>query len=43
VAAIIVDKERILLVRHVHPDSKFAWWVPPESVFKEANLKDKIE
>ncbi len=28
-AAIIVRDERILLVKHVHPVTKFAWWVPP--------------
>lgn len=28
-AAIIVQDEKILLVKHVHPVTKCAWWVPP--------------
>jgi len=28
-AAIIIDNDRILLVKHVHPKTKFEWWVPP--------------
>lgn len=29
VAAMVVDKDRVLLVQHVHPVSGFTWWVPP--------------
>ena len=28
-AAIIIKEEKLLLVKHVHPESKFTWWVPP--------------
>ncbi len=28
-AAIIVDNNKILLVKHVHPKTGFEWWVPP--------------
>ena len=29
VAAIIIKDESILLVKHVHPETKYKWWVPP--------------
>jgi len=29
VAAIIIMNNKILLVKHVHPESGFEWWVPP--------------
>lgn len=29
VSAIIVEEDRVLLVRHVHPETGFEWWVPP--------------
>jgi len=29
VAAIIVKDDSILLVKHVHPETKYEWWVPP--------------
>lgn len=29
VAAIIVEGDKILLVKHVDPDTGHAWWVPP--------------
>ncbi len=28
-AAIIIDNNKILLVKHVHPKTRFEWWVPP--------------
>lgn len=28
-AAVIVENNKILLVKHVHPSSGFEWWVPP--------------
>jgi len=28
-AAIIIDNNKILLVKHVHPITGFEWWVPP--------------
>ncbi|MFA5985793.1 MAG: NUDIX hydrolase [Parcubacteria group bacterium] len=28
-AAIIIDEEKILLIKHVHPVTQFTWWVPP--------------
>lgn len=29
VAAILIEDNKILLVRHVHPKTEFEWWVPP--------------
>ena len=29
VAALIVKDNSILLVKHVHPETKYEWWVPP--------------
>lgn len=29
VAVLIVQNNKILLVKHVHPKTKFTWWVPP--------------
>jgi 8-oxo-dGTP diphosphatase len=29
VATIIVDNQKVLLVKHVHPKTGFAWWIPP--------------
>jgi len=29
VATIIMNGQKILLVKHVHPENGFAWWVPP--------------
>lgn len=28
-AVIITNDDKILLVKHVHPDTGFEWWVPP--------------
>ena len=28
-AALIIQNDQVLLVKHVHPISGFAWWVPP--------------
>ncbi len=28
-AVLILNKNKILLVKHVHPDTGFSWWVPP--------------
>ena len=28
-AGIVIKNNRILLVKHIHPDTGFAWWVPP--------------
>ena len=28
-AAAIIDNNKILLVKHVHPITGFEWWVPP--------------
>ncbi|QEH67154.1 NUDIX hydrolase [Cellulosilyticum sp. WCF-2] len=29
VAAILVKEGKVLLVKHVHPKTKYQWWVPP--------------
>ena len=29
VATIIINNQKILLVKHVHPETGYAWWVPP--------------
>jgi len=29
VAAIIISNQKVLLVKHVHPETGYAWWVPP--------------
>jgi 8-oxo-dGTP pyrophosphatase MutT (NUDIX family) len=35
VAAIIVNENKILLVKHVHPETGYTWWVPPGGGIKE--------
>ncbi len=35
IAAIIVDNEKILLVKHVHPETGNEWWVPPGGGIEE--------
>jgi 8-oxo-dGTP diphosphatase len=35
VAAIIVDDNKLLLVKHVHPETGFEWWVPPGGGIEE--------
>ena len=42
VAAIIREKNKVLLVKHVHPLSGFEWWVPPGGGL-EANDKNIYE
>tara|TARA_Y100000310_G_C20605802_1_gene775403 strand:- start:57 stop:734 length:678 start_codon:yes stop_codon:yes gene_type:complete len=37
VAAIIVDDNKILLVKHVHPETKEEWWVPPGGGIEEGD------
>lgn len=37
VAAIIVEEQKILLVRHSHPTTKFEWWVPPGGGLEEVD------
>jgi 8-oxo-dGTP diphosphatase len=34
-AAIIIDNNKILLVKHVHPKTGYEWWVPPGGGIKE--------
>ena len=34
-AAIIVNNNKILLVKHVHPETGYTWWVPPGGGVKE--------
>lgn len=29
VAAIIINDQKVLLVKHVHPETGYVWWVPP--------------
>lgn len=29
IAVLLVNNDSILLVKHVHPKSKYEWWVPP--------------
>lgn len=36
--AIIIAQQKILLVKHVHPTTGYAWWVPPGGGVEE---KDK--
>lgn len=35
VATIVVDKQKVLLVKHVHPKTGFKWWVPPGGGLEE--------
>ena len=28
-ATIVMQNDKVLLVKHVHPDTGFTWWVPP--------------
>ena len=35
VAAIITKGDKILLVKHVHPENGFEWWVPPGGGLEE--------
>lgn len=28
-ASLVVDNDKVLLVKHVHPRTGFTWWVPP--------------
>lgn len=37
-AAIIVENDKILLVKHVHPKTKDEWWVPPGGGMEESDL-----
>lgn len=36
-AAIITDNDKILLVKHVHPETKYEWWVPPGGGIEEVD------
>lgn len=35
-AGIIELENKILLVKHVHPETKFEWWVPLESYWRRS-------
>lgn len=35
VATIITNKDKVLLVKHVHPESGYTWWVPPGGGIEE--------
>lgn len=35
VAAIIINDNKILLVKHVHPETGYTWWVPPGGGIEE--------
>jgi len=35
VAAIVLQEQKILLVKHVHPKTGFEWWVPPGGGLEE--------
>ena len=35
VATIITNKDKVLLVKHVHPESGYTWWVPPGGGIKK--------
>ncbi|OGI21653.1 MAG: pyrophosphatase [Candidatus Moranbacteria bacterium RIFCSPLOWO2_02_FULL_48_19] len=37
VATIITDNDKILLVKHVHPETKYEWWVPPGGGVEESD------
>ena len=36
-AGIIIKDNKILLVRHVHPITKYEWWVPPGGGLEDAD------
>lgn len=36
-AALIIKDESILLVKHVHPETKYVWWVPPGGQIEETD------
>ena len=35
VATIIINDNKILLVKHVHPETGYTWWVPPGGGIEE--------
>ncbi|MCK5510682.1 NUDIX hydrolase [Candidatus Parcubacteria bacterium] len=35
VATIITNRNKVLLVKHVHPESEYTWWVPPGGGIKK--------
>lgn len=37
-AALIVKDDTILLVKHVHPVTKFEWWVPPGGKIEDTDM-----
>ena len=37
VATIITSGDKILLVKHVHPETGYAWWVPPGGGIEEVD------
>ena len=37
VAAIIMSGDKILLVKHVHPETGYGWWVPPGGGIEESD------
>ena len=37
IAAIIINSDKILLVKHVHPDTGYTWWVPPGGGIEESD------
>ncbi|HNE04578.1 MAG TPA: NUDIX hydrolase [Anaerolineales bacterium] len=37
VASIITNNDKILLVKHVHPKTGYAWWVPPGGGVEESD------
>ncbi len=36
-AALIIKDKSILLVKHVHPETKYKWWVPPGGKIEETD------
>ena len=36
-AAIIMNGDKILLVKHVHPETGYGWWVPPGGGLEESD------
>ena len=42
VAAIIMNDQKVLLVKHVHPETGYVWWVPPGGGLedKDASILD---
>lgn len=36
-AAIIVDNNKVLLVKHVHPETGYVWWIPPGGGMEEVD------